>query len=427
MRKAQEIIAAGLEIGPRMEPCTCGHGRHTHKGTGRRPAPNCTGACATPECPCGRYRESAAYQLAVAALEAQETTLAKALHQADRLARAAHYKDNPREPGQWSIGASDTTTCPRKIWYRNTPPEGFKPDFEPSNEARIGAMVHDKVTEAMRSLYPWRLYGLKVTIAGLDRQSELDWFDPIVGMLDDLKTAGDYKWEKWRDHGPTDDEWGQVALYALALEDMGYTVRTLRLLLLHRAKGISEPHVRPYDRAFAEKYRDLLTGYAFALDSGLELPRSEPGPSHSELCRRCFARTHCWNLVEADKAGRSPESYTVLGPKPEDEVIEWSIEEKLRLAKVRLEAKQAEDEAAALLEGLEPGRYGRVELARQWGGGGVDHAAWAERLANYYSLPEDQRPDINALDVPEKPRHSYLKPKRVRKAILDKEAKEAAK
>lgn len=422
-RRAEKIIAEGLPIGPYLDPCVCGAGRHAHRGTGKRPAPNATGSCPATGCP--RYRPDLAYQLAIRALEADATTLGHSLREADRVARAEHYKDNPRKPGEWSIGASDTTTCPRKIQYRNRPPEGFVPDPEDNREARMGTMIHDAVTEKMRAMYPWRLYGLKVKIAGLDRESELDWFDPITGTLDDLKTSGDYKWDKWRD-GPSDDEWGQVALYGLALEDMGYTVRTLRLLLLHRAKGHDEPHTRPYERAFAEKYRDLLLGYATALDLGVDLPKTEPGPSHSELCRRCFARSDCWNLVQAKDAGRSPESYTILGPDPVDPTIQWAIEEKLRLAQERLDAENAEKQAKVLLDGLTPGRYGNVELKEQWGGGDIDHAKWAERLAHEYPLPDDQRTPLEEIAVPQRARYSYLKPQRVRKAILDKETRDAA-
>lgn len=416
--RAQQIIADGFPVGPRMHPCVCGAGRHAHSGK------NATGGAK--DTGCRRYRPDVAWELAYKAVDAQATRLGKSLREYDRQERVKHYKNAPRKPGEWSIGASDTTTCPKKIEYRNKPPEGFVPDWEDGREALMGKMIHDQTTEALKALYPWRLYGLKVTIKGLDRQSELDWFDPLTGDLTDLKTAGDYKWDSLGDHGPDEDVWGQPFLYGLALEDMGYDVRTITLVYLHRAKGHDEPFTRPYDRAFAEKYRDQLLGYAQALDLGIPLEKTEPGPSHSELCRRCFARSDCWNLVPAAAAGRSPESYTILGPTPADEDIIWAISEKVRTSAERLAADKAEDQAKTLLEGIEAGRYGDFEGYEAWSPGGTDWKAWAETLATYYGLPEDERPDLDTLGIPQKRRRPYVKFGKVRKATLDRERREAA-
>lgn len=400
-----------------MHPCVCKAGRHAHSGPGH------TGGC--PDTKCRRYRADLAWDLAYRALDAQQVDLGRALREADREARAKHYKDNPREPGQWSIGASDTSTCPKKIEYRNRPPEGMVRAPEDSREALMGTMIHDGVTERMRALYPWRDFGGKVTIPGLDRESEFDSYDPIIGELEDYKTAGDWRWDQVGDHGPEEDVWEQAMLYALALISAGRMVKTVKITYIKRANGHDESFVRPYDEHMAKAALDRLLGYATALDLGIELPKTGKGPSLDPLCRRCFAREDCWNTEAAQIAGRSPESYTILGAEPDDPTIVWAIEKKIEASRLTSEAKNAADEAKVLLEGVTPGRYADYEGYITGGGSPPDWKAHAGLLATYYDLPEDERPPLASIPEPQPRKYTYIRWGRVRKATLAKEAKAA--
>lgn len=414
--EARKIIDAGLIVpGPRTHPCVCGAGRHEHAGA------QGTGACASTGC--RRYRVDIAWDLAYRALDAQETSLGHSLREADRIEREKHRKDNPRGEGEWSIGASDAGTCPRKIQYRNAPPEGFEPAPEDQREARMGSIIHAEAVRRLAMLYPWRLFEQPVRVAGLDRDSKFDSYDPITGEVEDIKTAGDWRWDVLGEKGPEEEVWEQIALYALALEDQGHYVSTLKASYIKRCNGHDEVFTRPYDRAFAEAARDRLLGYATSLDLGIDLPKTGTGPTDDALCRRCFARNHCWNIPAAEQAGRSPESYTILGADPADDDIIWAISEKVEASRERLAAEKREAAAKNLMEGIEPGRYGEFEGYAQNGGGGDDHKAYAAKLAELFNLPDGMRPPIEAIPMPQKHRYTFIKWGRVRKATLDKERK----
>lgn len=415
--RASEILAGGLPIGPRTDPCVCRTGRMVHGGrthTGGNPASGCT-----------RYRIDPAWELAYRAAEGQNSTLGKDLRNADKALRDKHYRSNPRKPGEWSIGASDTSTCPRKIQYRNAPPDDLVRASEDTREALAGTMLHEGITTRMQLLYPWREFGGKVRIPGLDRDSEFDVYDPITAELEDYKSAGRYRWDLVGDHGPDLTVWEQVMLYAYALIASGRPVRTVRVSYYHREKGHDETFVGPYDESMAKIALDRLLGYATSLDLGIDLPKTGTGPSNDELCRRCFARLHCWNIPAAESAGRSPESYTILGPAPADPEVVWAIREKVRTATERLDAEKEEKVAKGLLTGITPGRYGDFEGYESGGGGGDDHAAYAEALARFYVLPDAERPALEDITMPQKRKYQFIKWARVRQATLATEKRNA--
>lgn len=418
IRRAQQIVTEGLPIGPRMHPCVCRAGRHAHSGKEH------TGGCKATGC--RRYRTDTAYELAYKALDAQATKFGHSLRQADDLEREQHYKQRPRVDGEWSIGASDTGTCPKKIEYRNSPPDDLIRAPEDKREARAGTMLHDQITARMKRLYPWREYGGLVRIPGLDRDSEFDSYDPVTGEVEDYKTAGDWKWDQIGDHGPDETTWEQVMLYGLAIEATGRVVRTVRLSYYKRANGHDESFVRDYDPVMAKAALDRLLGYATALDLGHPLPKTGTGPTSDIMCKRCFARIHCWNMDVAEAVGRSPESVTILGVSPEDEDIAWAVAEKVEAAAARLAAKKREDNTKELLIGVEPGRYGDYEGYSRGGNNGPNWEEYAARLVEFYDLPEEQRPAVEDIPPPADRRYTYIAWGRVRKATLEREKRERA-
>jgi len=417
-QQAAKIVAEGIPIGPRMYPCVCGAGRHAHGGGAG------IGRCK--ETDCRRYRADRTWTLVYDALDAEAKTLGQALREYDQRQRQRHYRANPRGEGEWSIGASDTSTCPKKIEYRNRPPEDFEPVPEDSREARMGTIIHNEVTRQIRALYPWRIFGKKVRIAGLDRDSELDEYDPITGVLTDYKTAGDWRWERLGDDGPEWETWEQVLLYGLALEDEGHRVTRLRLCYVKRCNGHDEEFWMPFDRDAAEAARSRLLGYAEALDRGEELPRTGTGPSTDALCRRCFARNHCWGIPRAQELGRSPENVTILGETPDDESVSWAIKQKIEASAARLAAEKREKEAAALVDGIEPGRYGPDREYEVWTvptAGKPLYKASFEYALSLLELPAEMQPDPSAVHPIKGRGYVVQKVGRVRKATLAAEKK----
>lgn len=420
-RQAGEIVRSGLPVGPRMEPCACGAGRHAHSGK--------MGIGKCEETGCKRYRPDRAWKMAYEAVDAAAKTIGDALREFDARERVKHYALAPRKPGEWSIGASDTATCPRKIQYRNRPPEDFEPAPEDTREARMGTIIHTEVTRQLKALYPWRLFDFKVRIPGLDRDSALDIYDPITGIVDDIKTAGDWRWDKLGDGGPEWSVWEQVLLYGLALEEAGYWVKGLRLSYIKRCNGHDEVFEMEYDRAAAERARERLLGYAEALDLGVELEKTGTGPSTDALCRRCFARNHCWNIPRAEELGRSPENVTILGEDPTEPEVIWAINERISTAATRLAAEKAEAEAKALVDGITEGRWGddgEYEVYTQPIAPRANWKASYEKVLEYLDLPDGLRPKAEAVEPVKGRGSSTLKVGRTRKAVLEKERKERA-
>jgi hypothetical protein len=399
----------------RVEPCTCGAPRGDHTGD------HGTGKCEATGC--RRYRANQTWALVYRVLDADRDTLGDAIRAADRRERNKHYRANPRKEGEWSIGASDTGTCPRAIQYRNAPPEGLELAPEDKRAARIGTIVHEETMRRMKALYPWRQFKRKVRIAGLDRDSELDMYDPLTGVVDDTKTAGDWKWDKIGDDGPDWETWEQVLLYGLALEEEGEYVTRCRLSYIKRCNGADETFEIPYNRTQAEAARQRLLGYATALDNGWDLPKAGTGPSHGFPCSGCPFRWDCWNVPAAERVGRSPESYTVLGAEPEDETIVWAIEQRMEASAALGEAKRLYEERKVLLDGIPPGRYGPYEGYEQKnpGAGKVNEHRYVETLEANYVLPDDERPPLDRLIRPTNPLSFHTRWGKVRKATLERE------
>jgi hypothetical protein len=334
----------------------------------------------------------------------------------------------PRGEGEWGIGPSDTQSCPRWIWYRETRPEGWHPLPERDGEAFVGTLLDRALKDLWMVRYPWREFDTKIQIPGLDtRNSEADMFDDLTGDLDDLKSAGGAKWDLLALTGPTEQTWEQGQTYAYGLALAGRNVRRVRLHYIHRERGVDEEHERPYDQEAAEKAVQRLTGYASALDWGDVLPRAEErtGPTNDPICQRCPARAHCWNMDEAAARGRSPESVTILGSEPADPTIEAALAVADAARRERLATEKHEKVTKTALEGLPFREYGAWVLAPGSGGGGLNYFAWARMLEDYYSLPDGERPPLDSLARPQKASSAAVKVSPVRAAKRARKARES--
>lgn len=295
---------------------------------------------------------------------------------------------------------SDVGSCRRSVWYRESPPEGFTPDPPKYlRQAALGTLIHEKAAEVRGKRYPWRRYEFEVTIPGLDKKGRIDEYDPILGEVTDDKTAGARKWDVVGDEGPADNAWDQGFLYALALDEAGLPIQSVRVIVINRDNGQEEHFRRPYDPAAARQVLDDLVELATMLDLGVVPPRDGTGPGTDWQCRSCFALSHCWNTDAAAAAGRLPESYTLLGDAPTDETIVWAAE---RLMAARRAAKAANAEADAakdLMDGIEPGEYGDyvVSLTKRHM---PNYRESFERLLELYALSEAHRPPRSEVEKP---------------------------
>jgi hypothetical protein len=463
-QQARRIVAAGIAFGPRTNPCVCGDGQFAHAG--KKATGKCSGVYDVDihgnpvPCTCSRFRLDPAWELAYTAYDASHMSLGHALREFDSRQRTAHHKKNPRTAGTWSLGASDAGTCRRAVWYRNMAPADLVRDPVDQREARMGEIIHEETVRRLKVLFPWREFEQKVALPGLDREVRYDWYDPITAEVTDLKTAGDWRWDQVDDFGVTLDVWKQVFLYGLALHRMGQPVSTVRVTYLKRCNGHDQTFVEDFDVELAEQYLSELLAIAQALDivhaemeryeaeqeralatdpehkaaaydPGELLPRDRSGPSTDPLCQRCPFRSHCWNLVQAKDAhwnlvrvndSRSGESYTILGPEPVDPNVEWAIQQNVEAKAQARDWEKVKDETKALIEGLEPRRYGDHKIDEQWYGGGPDYKTDSANLRRM--LEAGERPDVANMPMPTH-RHALVPiARRMPKSVLAKEQRD---
>lgn len=336
-------------------PCRCGRPKSTH------PVP--WGSTADPRC--SRFKPDPAWLAHQAKDEPPEVPLRvwdAARPRSSKTARA-------RAAGGYGVGPSDFGGCHKAIEYRERPPEDYVPDEVDKAAAILGTVLHDGNTKARKARYPWRKFGLSVTVPGLDAPGELDEYDPYLGRVTDYKTAGEYAWDRNARSGPPEYEWKQVLTYGLAVEEAGGKVTEVQLLVWRRANGEWESFTRPYDRAAAIAAVSELHAITAALEEGRPLPRVRAGdellgPSVNALCARyCPAVRHCWDLDHVP-ADRSPEGWVLV---KDDEDVAATLAEYDAVRVTENESKKRKDYARTLLEGVEPGEYGPNVLT--WSGG----------------------------------------------------------
>lgn len=254
-------------------------------------------------------------------------------------------------------------------------------------------LAHAKAAEVRAKRYPWRWYEAEVDVPGLDKKARIDEYDPILGEVVDDKTAGSRKWDVVGDQGPADSAWGQVLLYGLALDELGLPIQSVRIIVINRDTGMEEHFRRAYDPAAARRVLDDLIELATMLDLGVVPARDGTGPGTDWQCRSCFALSHCWNVPAAMGAARTPESYTLLGEDPSDETIVWAAERLLQARAAVRAAKDEEDYAKELVEGIEPGEYGEFVISRTRREM-PNYKESFERLVELYALSEEHRPPV---------------------------------
>jgi CRISPR/Cas system-associated exonuclease Cas4 (RecB family) len=412
--RARELYLAGA-IDPTDVPCICGakHSEHagpTHAGKG-------------PD-DCRRYRADLVAEMAAGAVIAADHGFDESMRAYDKQSRARRPK---KKPGTVSVRPSDVGACPRSVWYRETPPEGYEPLDSPRGAADIGTLIHEEFQKRRAALYRWRFYAdldkrHELQLPGSDRGYKFDEYDPILGRLISIKTAGSWRWDVTGDHGPDEKWWDQDHAYAFLMNAKGYPVVEIEVLVIERESGKSERHLMPYDAERGRLVVERLLNLRRLLEEGKTPPRTEPGPATSKLCSTyCPARAHCWNVAEADALGVSPENYTILGLTPEEDRVASVAEELVQLRERRLSLEKDEKELKAILDGVDLKPYGEYEPVE---GTSTSTAwkEWEEEIKRIFALPEWDRPE--QLPQPRHTRRTNYTWKRLRKATRERLEKE---
>lgn len=410
------LLSEPRVFGPPLLPCACGAGRHAHAGKTQRGGCKANG--------CKAYRRDPVDALVLAALAAADRGMADDLRIADREHTAA--RGRRKHVGTVKVSASDSSSCRRSIQYRERPPADLY--YSPSDKraAFIGSLIHDGAMRVRKALYPWRLYEQTVHIEGLG-DSQYDQFDPITATVDDTKTAGSWKWDLVTDSGPPPSEWRQVLIYGLALLHQGHRVETVQITYVNREKGRDQRFQRPFDKDKAEAAVAYLTNIATQIEMGVEQPRDEPGPDLSPICGRyCEFRDYCWNIPQAKDAGRSPQSWTLLGPEPADPEIEAALSEYVGALADEGAAKDRKAAAKALVGGLRPDRYGFFKFSVSPTAGSPNMKAYVERIKVWLGMDPTTRVDFDDIEIPRTP-GTMTRIGRVPKSVLEKEARDQAK
>ncbi|GIH95456.1 hypothetical protein ACFFMN_23100 [Planobispora siamensis] len=356
---ARRIIVAGLPIGPREDPCCCGHGRHHHGGRAF------SGKCRT-GCGCRAWRADGAYVLAQEAMTAYGSSV---MDDIDRWHTATYPRPVPAAGG-WGVGPSDVTTCRKRIWYRELHPQLARPVS--TSAALLGDIIHEVAATARRALYPWQKVEMPVRVPGLDRPGRIDRYDPVLALVDDIKTKGPRGWERLSETGPDEGYWKQVAVYGYGLADAGHPVQVMRLTYINRATGDERTYERPYCDAFARSAVGSLIALNVALDLGLDLPRDGRGTTDPICTEFCEFYDDCWSVTAARAAGVSPEFLTTFGIDADPDLVAWAAEVARGWKDDENEAEREYKAAISMLKGAlrgeKQGRFGDyriVEKTRQ--------------------------------------------------------------
>lgn len=339
----------------------------------------------------------AAYALALRALDAEAGSYMEPI--------VAGIRGEYVPSGSTTPRPSDAGACPRSVWYRVAPPDGYVPRTD-IDEARaaIGTLIH-KAGERYRPVrFPWRRFEMRVQIPGLERVGYIDEYDPVTGTVFDTKSAGRAKWVILAD-GPPEDMWKQLRIYGWALYLADYPVRRLCIWGVNRDTGADEQHWEEFDPATAVAALDELVALATMLDAGQVPERTGRGP-RDWRCQWCEALNHCWNVDRATELGRGPVSLTILGEEPGTPAIVHAGREFLRVSKDLRDLEGRAKFLKDLLQGLPVGPYG---ADREDGGVEiVNHVSTSvgykeayERLVDLWSLPEGERPSLAELPAPE--------------------------
>jgi hypothetical protein len=426
--------------------CHCGAPRSGHAG--RKHLGHCQGhdvtydepagvvaATIVEPCPdgCRRFWPARGERLRLRAVAAFDEPLMVAIEEADKARPRTRKTDDARAEGLFGVGPSDIGRCRKQIEYRENPPEGYEPISVDRAAAYEGTLLHEGIERARRRRYPWRKFSVPIHVPGLDRPGEIDEYDPILGTVIDVKTKGTYAWELLGKDGPADSEWDQVFLYGMGLEHAGQPIEWVELHCYNRENfRHPERFRRPYSRARALTAVQRLHSILDDLTAGRELPRDEPGPSLSAICRNfCPSVRDCWNVTEAELNRRTPEGWMVAR---DDEGVEAALGRYLDAhATLFKPGQDAKEREKVIVEGAPYGRYGHYTYSLSGG-----NSSWKDDLvaragqleAEMRQAVAEGRPpaDPELLPVPQRqvttPTTNRIA--RVRKATLEAEAKAAA-
>lgn len=183
-----------------------------------------------------------------------------------------HERHRPRSL-QLRLGPSEVgTPCARRLAFGATgTKEKGSNKYTEVMPSMIGTAMHAQMEKVME---------LQNQILGRERwHTEIKVLEPVAGTCDlydeDTETVVDWKflgkatYSKYSTKGPNDEYRKQVHLYGLGIENMGYKVKNVSIMMFNRNGRLRDAHLwmEPFDRQLAldtdKRFRDIETVAAY--------------------------------------------------------------------------------------------------------------------------------------------------------------------
>lgn len=192
-----------------------------------------------------------------------ENSFARELREEIFSAIIHHERHRPRSL-QTHLGPSEAgSPCARRLAYSVTGTKSKGGNiYSEVMPSMIGTSMHSTMEKVM---------GLQNEILGRERwHSEIRVKEPIEGTCDlydeDTHTVVDWKFlgksthDKYSKHGPSVEYHEQVHLYGLGIQNLGYKVENVSIMMFNRNGRLRDAHLwmEPFDAARAQRIADRL-------------------------------------------------------------------------------------------------------------------------------------------------------------------------
>ena len=193
--------------------------------------------------------------------------------------------DNSRERStQVEIGPSSIGGCRRKVWHdlQRTPETNHTEGLA----AILGTFIHAGISEAIKREDPFGdnfLIEQEFSCEGM--KGHVDLYIKDQGLVVDWKTTT----KKNLRYFPSDQQRMQVQIYGWLLENNGYDVKNVSLVVIPRDGHMNEirAHVEPYNPEVAEAGLVWLQ----EIEDMTEMPAPEKYPSYCALYCKFYDAT----------------------------------------------------------------------------------------------------------------------------------------
>lgn len=176
---------------------------------------------------------------------------------------------------------NDFTFCPKSLYFGGIFRENRTSETFHARPQTAGTAAHVRIDQGLYSTQAHVLSGITVYSERYGLLGRIDVFDTMSGILTERKNAVSAVYDGFR---------YQLYAQAFALQEMGYTVKRLRLHALRDNRTFEIP--LPDAKATAAFEAVLASMRAYRPDT--------PVPVNPAKCRHCIYRSLCELYVEED-------------------------------------------------------------------------------------------------------------------------------